>query len=96
LTLSENILILCAILLRSEWVKLGELDNQSDWTHHWIPSLFVLSLAIAVPPASLALAGVAPNSGASALSQSCAKVAPAKPPVEDNKERHEDGKESAK
>jgi hypothetical protein len=58
-------------------------------------SLFVLSLAIAVPPTSLALAGVAPNSGASAMSQSCAKVAPAKPPVEDNKERHEDGKESA-
>lgn len=58
-------------------------------------TLFALSHAIAVPP-GLALAGVAPNSGASAMSQSCAKVAPAKPPVEDSNERHEDGKEPAK
>jgi hypothetical protein len=44
----------------------------------------------------LALAGGAPNSGASAMSRSCAKIAPAKPPVEDHEQRNEDGKESAK
>jgi hypothetical protein len=58
-------------------------------------TLFALSLAIVVPPA-FALAGVAPNSGASMMSQSGAKGAHAKPPVEDNKDQHEDGKESAK
>jgi hypothetical protein len=58
-------------------------------------TLFALSLTIAVPPA-LVLASVAPNSGVSAMSQSGAKVAPAKPPVEDNKDQHEYGKESAK
>lgn len=57
-------------------------------------TLFALPLAIAVPPV-LALAGVGPNSGASAMSQSGAKVAPANPPVEGKKEQHEDDKESA-
>ncbi|MGH8767797.1 MAG: hypothetical protein ACREVT_06380 [Burkholderiales bacterium] len=59
-------------------------------------TLFALSHAIVVAPTSLALAGVAPNSGASTMSQSGTKVVPAKPPVEDSKERHEDGKESTK
>ena len=58
-------------------------------------TLFALSLALAVSP-TLAPAGVAPNSGASSMSQSGAKVAPAKPPVEDNKDQREDGKESTK
>ena len=58
-------------------------------------SLFAFLLAVAVP-SPLVLAGVAPNSGASAMSQSGAKVAPAKPPVEDNKDQREEGKESAK
>jgi hypothetical protein len=44
----------------------------------------------------MAFVDVAPNSGVSSMSQSGAKVAPAKPPVEDKKEQHEDGKESAK
>lgn len=56
-------------------------------------SLFALLLAIAVPSA---LAGVAPNSGASSMSQSGAKVAPAKTVVEEKKEHHEHGKESPK
>jgi hypothetical protein len=57
-------------------------------------TLFAPSLVIVVPP-KLALAGVAPNSGASTTSQSGAKVEPAKTPVKDNKEQHEDSKESA-
>jgi len=56
---------------------------------------FALSLAIAVPP-PLELAGVAPKSGASEMSQSGANVSPAKPPVEDMNGQHENGKESAK
>jgi len=54
-----------------------------------------MALAVAVTSAG-ALAGVAPNSGASAMSQSGAKIAPPKPPVEDSKEQREEGKESAK
>lgn len=57
--------------------------------------LFALMLVITVP-ATLALAGVAPNSGASSMSHSGAKVAPAKPPAEENKESPQEGKESAK
>jgi len=56
-------------------------------------TLFALTLAIA--PA-LALAVVAANSGASAMSQSGAKVASPKSHVEDKKVRCEDGKASAK
>ncbi len=57
-------------------------------------TLFALSLVIAVAP-TLTLAGVTPNSGASTMSQSGAKVAPAKTPVNDGKEQHEEIKESA-
>jgi len=52
-------------------------------------------LTLAIAPA-LALAGVAANSGASAMSQSGAKVASPKSHVEDKKVRCEDGKASAK
>jgi hypothetical protein len=81
--------------LRGGQVEVTELDNQSDWTHHEIPHPLRLSLAIAVPPA-LTLAGVAPNSGASTMSQFGAKGAHANPSVEGRKEQHGDGKESAK
>jgi len=59
------------------------------------PTLLAMALAVAVTSAG-ALAGVAPNSGASAMSQSGAKIAPPKPPVQDSKDQREEGKESAK
>jgi hypothetical protein len=95
LTLSQNILILCGDFCAwradqaSRTRRPKQLDPSCEIT------LFALSLAIAVPP-TMALAGGAPNSGKSAMSQSGAKVAPARPPVEVKKEQHEDGKESAK
>lgn len=80
--------------MRGGQIKLTELDNQSNWSHHETPHPLALSLAIAVPP-TLALAGVAPNSGTSSMSQSGAEVAPARTAVEEKKEQHEDGKDSA-
>lgn len=58
-------------------------------------TLLAMALAVSLPSATV-LAGVAPNSGASTMSQSGAKVAPPKPPVEDSKEQREESKESAK
>ena len=58
-------------------------------------TVFAMALAVSVPYTA-ALAGVAPNSGASSMSQSGAKVAPPKPPVEDTKDQRDDAKESAK
>jgi len=46
--------------------------------------------------AGSSFAGVAPNTGASAASQSGAKIAPAKPATEEKKEHQEEAKEPAK
>jgi hypothetical protein len=58
-------------------------------------TLLVMALAVSVPPVA-GLAGVAPNTGASSMSQSGAKVVPAKRRVEDDKNQREEGKESTK
>lgn len=46
--------------------------------------------------AGSSFAGVAPNTGASAASQSGAKIAPAKPATKEKKEHQEEAREPAK
>lgn len=58
--------------------------------------LIVGLAALFAMSATSTFAGVAPNTGTSAASQSGAKIAPAKPAAEEKKEHQEEAKEPAK
>lgn len=59
--------------------------------------LIAIALSVAFAGMSLsAIAGISPNTGGNAMTQSGAKIAPAKPAVEEKKEHQEEVKEQAK